>query len=661
MPKTHDANARPDQSEQRNINTQGGDYAEGAIDKRRGIFVNGTVQGNVIGQQTVVTAPLSRHDRDIRRRMVARVRDFWIKGVLEESLYEQVLIALNVQTEPQAVSFNGPRLARRRQQETQLLPVGTSISQVYNDAHQRLLILGAPGAGKTTLLLELARSLLDEADHDETRPLPVIFNLSSWAQQKQPLDQWLVQELSDQYGLGRRIAKQWLQANAIFPLLDGLDEVAEEQRAACVTTINHFIQHHDSPGIVVCSRVADYDAIGAKLNLDGAVQVQPLDDAQLTAYLERIGPPLAGLRAVLEQDTELRNFAQTPFLLNIMALTYHNREAQELLGLAAAEQRRQLFDRYVARMFDRPARNDAHPYTQAQTLHWLGWLAQALVQNNQTVFQIELMQPWWLRRWWQRGLYVLGTMVGAGGGGALLGALFGILLGLLYGLGIEVLAGIFPSQVREISPDGLSNWLGVGLAFGLVVGLGGVLFSGLFVRQPIRPTESLHWSWRSLKRHSYVRLGIGLVSALIYGLIYGLVDGLISALFFGLFFGLNQPELQAKTKPNQGTHRSLWHALGTSSIVGLIVGLGGTLIVGLESGLAATLVIGPPVGLYFGGLAFVQHYVLRLVCVCCGYAPWNYPRFLNYAAERILLRRIGGSYIFVHRMLLEHFAEIGRR
>src|SRR5258708_1875641 len=28
----------------------------------------------------------------------------------------------------------------------------------------------------------------------------------------------------------------------------------------------------------------------------------------------------------------------------------------------------------------------------------------------------------------------------------------------------------------------------------------------------------------------------------------------------------------------------------------------------------------------------------------------------NYAAERILLRKVGGGYIFIHRLLLEYFA-----
>jgi hypothetical protein len=64
------------------------------------------------------------------------------------------------------------------------------------------------------------------------------------------------------------------------------------------------------------------------------------------------------------------------------------------------------------------------------------------------------------------------------------------------------------------------------------------------------------------------------------------------------------------------------------------------------------------VGLSCGGLAYVQHFVLRLLLWCTRYMPFGYPRFLDYAAERILLRKVGGGYIFVHRLLLEYFADV---
>jgi hypothetical protein len=41
-----------------------------------------------------------------------------------------------------------------------------------------------------------------------------------------------------------------------------------------------------------------------------------------------------------------------------------------------------------------------------------------------------------------------------------------------------------------------------------------------------------------------------------------------------------------------------------------------------------------------------------------GYIPWNYASFLNYATNCILLQKVGGGYVFIHRSLLEHFTAL---
>jgi len=42
--------------------------------------------------------------------------------------------------------------------------------------------------------------------------------------------------------------------------------------------------------------------------------------------------------------------------------------------------------------------------------------------------------------------------------------------------------------------------------------------------------------------------------------------------------------------------------------------------------------------------------------------PQQYPvghiAFSDYCKDRIFLRRVGDGYIFIHRMLMEHFAEL---
>ena len=50
--------------------------------------------------------------------------------------------------------------------------------------------------------------------------------------------------------------------------------------------------------------------------------------------------------------------------------------------------------------------------------------------------------------------------------------------------------------------------------------------------------------------------------------------------------------------------------------------------------------------------------MLRFILWRNGYIPRNYADFLDYAAERIFLRKVGGGYIFIHRMLMEYFASL---
>ena len=78
--------------------------------------------------------------------------------------------------------------------------------------------------------------------------------------------------------------------------------------------------------------------------------------------------------------------------------------------------------------------------------------------------------------------------------------------------------------------------------------------------------------------------------------------------------------------------------------------------------IADALLLGTPVGLFFallyGGIACFQHFILRFLLWLNGFTPLLYVRFLDFAAERVFLRKVGGGYIFVHRMLLEHIAAL---
>ncbi len=66
--------------------------------------------------------------------------------------------------------------------------------------------------------------------------------------------------------------------------------------------------------------------------------------------------------------------------------------------------------------------------------------------------------------------------------------------------------------------------------------------------------------------------------------------------------------------------------------------------------------LGVFLGVVTGGDAFLLHYLLRLFLWRTGTLPWLLVAFLDDMTARLLLRRVGGSYVFTHRLLLEHLA-----
>jgi hypothetical protein len=99
-------------------------------------------------------------------------------------------------------------------------------------------------------------------------------------------------------------------------------------------------------------------------------------------------------------------------------------------------------------------------------------------------------------------------------------------------------------------------------------------------------------------------------------------------------------------------------------ISGLVYGI--IRLTGEPSHALTTLIIGPLffgfigliVGLNRGGSAVIKHYALRLTLWLNGYTPFKFVNFLNHCARLILLKKVGGGYIFIHRMLLEYFADL---
>ncbi len=607
-------------------------------------------------------------EREARNRdvMLQRVKTFWLVGVLQESLHGAEIIDLSMAYRTTAVSSSHapewqdvPGL--EGEAFDQHLPIGTQISDVYAQAEGTLLIMGEPGAGKTTTLLQLVSHLLTEAELNKSHPIPVVFSLANWTGNI-GIGAWMVNELANRYEVPRRLGEKWLRNGQLLPLLDGLDEVEVEQRIPCAQAINNFRQKHMEMATVVTCRTHDYKALATRLNLEEAIVLQSLSGEQIDIYLAGVGKRLAGLRAAMQTDATLRELAESPLMLSIMTLAYYRMPEDVAISLGNhAEGRTLLFDVYVERMVR--YRGGEELYDPQDTIAWLAWLAGQMTKFNMRMLFLEGMQPNWLPRPEQRH-FVSRLRLLLGGWFWGLGVFAGLLAwflvgwqGLVSGVVAGVVTAVLPTFARLLLTHTRINW------------------------HQIETVETLNWSWM----WAWAGLALGALGGAILGALLSWITGQFS-LFWVLGFallgatsqlledGLLREEMKLRTTPRQGIERSAQNArrlaLGTGVVTAVLFailsGVGSLLNFPIRQAIPfalwAILYLASSAGLIFGGLATVQHRRLFKIFAQKGVVPpSDYVAFLDYAAERSLLRKVGGGYIFVHALLLDYFTELSKR
>jgi DNA polymerase III delta prime subunit len=584
---------------------------------------------------------------------------------LDDSLYYQELIQLRREDQWKKVGQPAPMrvkphpifLKQWLQPERSLeifgrsktqLEQGKKIIEVFerDDIAGRLLILGAPGSGKTTTLLELARDLIQRAQHHPEHAIPVLFELTDWKDNKQTFADWLSADLKFRHNIPKAMTRKWIKTGQLLPLVDGLDDLKLTRRKVCLQKIKEFLEAGSAQSsLVLCCPQEEYIEGKAILGkLGGAISLQPLTDRQIESYLRRVG--YGYLWPAIEEDPEgLLELAKMPLLLNLIPVACSDglrpigrRFSDPTKHKECQEQCRQdLFDAYIKRRLEKPHNRQGYELEDAK--RWLIWLAKTIKKQNKAEFLIEDMQPYLLETIQQKRLYQIFS-----------GLISGIILGLISGL----IGG------------GIIGWI-CGLMGGLIYG---------FIN-PIKVADIPILSWDKPEGRLSLGISFALIIGLIIWLIFGLTLWLIKYLFFWLFFGLltgliiglivrtSEDKIQIRNKPNQGIKESAKNTIIISLIscpAGMLlyallrVAIGQTVepLMALNSGVSLALFF----GMAYGGLACIQHCLLRLILWLSGSIPWNYSHFLSYAADRQFIKQVGGRYRFIHDLLRSHFAEM---
>ncbi len=666
--------------------------------------------------------------------LLNKVKNFWVDGLLQDSVDESTMIRLSIRQFDQAIQhpWQGVNSPQNINQES--AGQNHSILEHYFDSDRALLILGEPGSGKTVTLMILARDLISRAEHDHLQPVPVILNLVSWAEGRPTLDKWVVEELASKYQIPRKLGANWLQRDELTLLLDGLDEVPDRLRPHCIKAINNFRETRGLSGIVVCSRSEEYRTAAVLLKFGGAILLESLSPDQIDAFLAKRSSRLTSLRAAVKGDPNLGEMARSPLMLSIMSQAYsHSRDEPNVIltsqidptGRSLDFWRRHLFETYVENMLHRRATADH--YSSDEMKGWLAWLARNMFDQNRSQFLLEQLQPSWLinRRWRWTYMMLTGLILGSIGGiimwlflqllresnpylpapisetfAAFLQIAQGraeflalLIANITLGLVVALLQGRFFEAQRLRSAADNTRWiyrchlLSIGAVVGLltivVIASTGppelaivwaisevILFVtaaryiyGRSYQHEIRTVEALSWSWPSAARGLIIGLLVALIAEVLGKLLYKAPMGPQSSFIIGSGFlilgGLRGRRIEAKSRPNQGILLSFRNSFIAASISCLFVGLiTGLVLKDPSYALLAGALTFITAGSLFGGNNVVKHILVRFLLWFHGDIPWRYAEFLDYGSSLAFLRKVGGSYIFMHGLLQTYFATL---
>lgn len=283
------------------------------------------------------------------------VRDGWIKRKLELDLMDEIPIDIMMEV---LVAGSGDEATDDGAPPPSIVKM-QAIRSTFRDAGQSLVVLGEPATGKTVAMLLLLRELLAESTKDLTRPVPVPFTLDTWANDRRPLGDWMVTQLCEKFSQTKVDAESLVLKGSrrIIPCLDGLDEVPEDARPACVEAINTYCADASVAGVVVTSRFDEYVALPEKLTPRAAVAIQRLQPDAVLEHVAAAGPSFAALDTILRGASELLLNACAPLLLRLLMRAVRDGSVKTVEQLAAnfaettPERRKNVIDAWVAGQF----------------------------------------------------------------------------------------------------------------------------------------------------------------------------------------------------------------------------------------------------------------------------------------------------------------------
>jgi hypothetical protein len=573
----------------------------------------------------------------------------------------------------------------------------------------RMVVLGDPGSGKSVIAQALTIMLLggglgipaeDAVRPEWSKAVPVLLPLATWdpsvplrdwaAVQMARSYTWLGEQIQSRDGTARTLAGSLLDQSRVLMILDGLDEIAADNRLAAFAKLSEAARQNQA--LIITCRTREYAQIvndaRHPMPRTPVIRLHPLPPDAVRQYLLRAPGQVAQLadKVTAAPDGPLAIALRSPLALWLVTTVYQDgdKDPTELARYPSPDKiLEHLLDGLVTAAYsspagDLPAIDDpvAVETARRRLIKVADYLGPKLERQNIDWWAL----PEYVPRWFTGS--IVGTLVGCILGvavGVAAATRFsdhaGVRLGITFAVVTGILSGITSVRPQEDprTVDLHFHWdywrfvgcLSVGVAVGVAAGFAdarhGGLVAGLVTAAVVGPVCAIPCVKAftlapGITAGVTAAIALGLSSGLSAGngnpLLSGLLAGLVFAVSAWVFVGLFQPA----RKKFVVTPRLL-----------LDRDRNGSLTVAVTAGIAFGVVYGVALGPFFGMVALVALFVSVAVTVSmwavfnvsrvwlalAGMVPLNIMGFFHEAYCRGVLRQVGGSYQFRHTQLKE--------
>nr|WP_322719675.1 NACHT domain-containing NTPase [Nostoc sp. ChiQUE02]MDZ8232713.1 NACHT domain-containing NTPase [Nostoc sp. ChiQUE02] len=192
------------------------------------------------------------------------------------------------------------------------------------EQHSKLMILGKPGAGKTTFLKRIA--IQCKLGNFLANYVPIFITLKDFAEEegKPSLLQYINNQFVSNNISDQEITKTLLLQGRAIVLLDGLDEVKQEDNDRVLREIRNFSTQYDANHFVITCRIASNQYVFQGFT---DVEVADFKDKQIEEFARKwfkTKDPNKAQQFIqkLQKNKRIKELATNPLLLTLLCLLF---------------------------------------------------------------------------------------------------------------------------------------------------------------------------------------------------------------------------------------------------------------------------------------------------------------------------------------------------